>query len=75
MILTGLIFAQTRRWLEKFDLLIIPSVSLAIIVFVPYLRSNIAIEQVIMLAAMAALISIAVTTLFRLIYKLISSIL
>ena len=75
VILTGLIFAQTRRWLEKFDLLIIPSVSLAIIVFVPYLRSNIAIEQVIMLAAMAALISIAVTTLFRLIYKLISSIL
>jgi len=75
VILTGLIFAQTRRWLERFDLLIIPSVSLAIIVFVPYLRSNIAIEQVIMLAAIAALISIAVTTLFRLIYKLISSIL
>ena len=75
VILTGLIFAQTRRWLEKFDLLIIPSVSLAIIVFVPYLRSNIAIEQVIILAIVAALISIAVTTLFRLIYKLISSIL
>ncbi|MEI3652223.1 MAG: serine/threonine-protein kinase [Dolichospermum lemmermannii FEM_B0920] len=75
VILNGLIFAQTKRWLEKFDLLIIPAVSFAIIFFIPFLRSNIAIEQVIMLAAIAALISIAVTTLFRLIYKLMSSIL
>jgi serine/threonine protein kinase len=71
----GLIFAQTKRWLEKFDLLIIPAVSFTIIFFIPFLRSNIAIEQVIMLAAIAALISITVTTLFRLIYKLMSSIL
>jgi serine/threonine-protein kinase len=75
VILNGLIFAQTKRWLEKFDLLIIPAVSFAIIFFIPFLRSNIAIEQVIMLAAIAALISITVTTLFRLIYKLMSSIL
>ena len=75
VILNGLIFAQTKRWLEKFDLLIIPAVSFTIIFFIPFLRSNIAIEQVIMLAAIAALISIAVTTLFRLIYKLMSSIL
>ena len=75
VILNGLIFAQTKRWLEKFDLLIIPAVSFTIIFFIPFLRSNIAIEQVIMLAAIAALISITVTTLFRLIYKLMSSIL
>ncbi|MFN8949885.1 MAG: protein kinase domain-containing protein [Aphanizomenon sp.] len=75
VILNGLIFAQTKRWLEKFDLLIIPAVSFAIIFFIPFLRSNIAIEQVIILAIVAALISISVTALFRLVYKLMSSIL
>jgi serine/threonine protein kinase len=75
VILSGLIFAQTKRWLEKFDLLIIATASSAIIFFMPFLRGGNVIEQVIILALGAALISIAVTTLFRLIYKLISSIL
>jgi len=75
VILSGLIFAQTKRWLEKFDLLIIPAVSFTIIFFIPFLRGSNAIEQIIILAVAAALISIAVTILFRLIYKLISSIL
>ncbi|MFM6333851.1 MAG: protein kinase domain-containing protein, partial [Dolichospermum sp.] len=44
VILSGLIFAQTRRWLEKFDLLIIPAISLTIIFFIPYLRGGIGIE-------------------------------
>jgi ABC-type molybdate transport system substrate-binding protein len=35
VILTGLIFAQTKRWLEKNDLLIIPTISFAIIFFIP----------------------------------------
>ncbi|WP_353932547.1 serine/threonine-protein kinase [Okeanomitos corallinicola TIOX110] len=75
VILSGLIFAQTRRWLEKFDLLIIPSISLAIILFIPLFRSNLVIQQVVVLAVGAALIAIIVTSLFRLIYKLIYSIL
>jgi serine/threonine protein kinase len=74
VILSGLIFAQTRRWLEKFDLLIIPGITFAIIFFVPFLRGGIVIQQVIILAVASALIAIAVTTLFRLIYKLISAI-
>jgi len=75
VILNGLIFAQTQRRLKQSQLLIITSVSLAIIFFVPYLRNSYAIQQIIILAIAAALISIAVTTLFRLIYKLLSAIL
>jgi serine/threonine-protein kinase len=75
VILSGLIFAQTQRWLEQSQVLIIMSVSLAIIFFFPYLRNSYEIQQVIILAFAGALISITVTTLFRLIYKLISSIL
>lgn len=75
VILSGLIFAQTRRWLEKFDLLIIPGISLAIILFIPFFRSNLVIQQVVVLAVGAALVAIAVTTIFRLIYKLIYAIL
>jgi len=75
VILSGLIFAQTRRWLEKFDLLIIPTISFAIVFFIPYLRGGIGIEQIIILAVAAALISMISTTLFKLIYKLLSSLL
>ena len=32
-ILTGLIFAQTKRWVEKWDLVIIPAITLLIIFF------------------------------------------
>jgi len=74
VILTGLIFAQTRRWLEKNDLLIIPTISFAIIFFIPFLRGGIGIQQIIILGFTSALIAISVTTLFRLIYKLISAI-
>lgn len=74
VILTGLIFAQTRRWLEKNDLLIIPTISFAIIFFIPFLRGGIGIQQIIILGFTSALIAISATTLFRLIYKLISAI-
>lgn len=74
VILSGLIFAQTKRWLEKFDLLIIPAITFAIIFFLPFLRSGFVIQQVVIFAVASALIAIAVTSIFRLIYKLISSI-
>ncbi|MEI6445215.1 MAG: hypothetical protein WCO29_19335 [Nostocales cyanobacterium ELA583] len=74
VILSGLIFSQTRRWLEKNDLLIIPTISFAIIFFIPFLRGGIGIQQIVILGFASALIAISVTTLFRLIYKLISAI-
>lgn len=74
LILTGLIFAQTKRWLEKFDLLIIPGITFVIIFFLPFFRTEIPIQQVAILAIASALIAIVVTIIFRLIYKLIYSI-
>ncbi len=75
VILGILIFAQARRWIEKFDLLIIPAISFTIIFFIPVLHGDLGIQQVLILAVAAALVSIALTALFRLIYKLLSLIL
>lgn len=75
VILGILIFAQTRRWIEKFDLLIIPAISVAIVFFIPLFRGELGIQQVLILAVAAAFVSIALTALFRLIYKLLSMIL
>jgi serine/threonine-protein kinase len=75
VILGILIFAQARRLIEKLDLLIIPGISFAIIFFIPLLRGELGIQQILILAVAAALVSVALTALFRLIYKLLSLIL
>ncbi|MEH2089561.1 serine/threonine-protein kinase [Nostoc sp.] len=72
LILGILIFAQTRRWIEKFDLLIIPTITFAIIFFVPFLRGGLDFPSVVILAVGAGLVAISLTAVFRLIYKLLS---
>ena len=72
VILSILIFAQSRRWIEKFDLLIIPAISFAIIYFVPALHANLGIQLIIVYALAGGLVAIALTSLFRLIYRLLS---
>ncbi|MFN6528629.1 protein kinase domain-containing protein [Nostoc sp. ChiSLP03a] len=72
LILGILIFAQTRRWIEKFDLLIIPTITFAIIFFVPFLRGGLDLPSVVILAVGAGLVAISLTAIFRLIYKLLS---
>jgi len=74
VILGGLIFAQFRRWIEKFDLLIIVGISLAAILFVPIpaLRDGLTLQEIAFLAVAAGLVAIALAALFRLIYKLLS---
>lgn len=72
VILGILIFAQTRRWIEKFDLLIIPTITFAIIFFLPFLRGVLGIQEVVILAVAAGLVAISLTAIFRLIYKLLS---
>ncbi|MBD2244145.1 serine/threonine-protein kinase [Nostoc sp. FACHB-888] len=72
VILGILIFAQTRRWIEKFDLLIIPTITVAIIFFLPFLQGGLGIKVVVFLAVGAGLIAISLTAIFRLIYKLLS---
>lgn len=72
VILGILIFAQTRRWIEKFDLLIIPTITVAIIFFLPFLQGGLGIKVVVFLAVGAGLVAISLTAVFRLIYKLLS---
>lgn len=78
----GLVYAQSRRIIERIDLLIIAAITLALVVFLPILRSIIPlpvgvnpIVTIGLLAAMAAACAIAITALFRLIYKLLSTLL
>jgi hypothetical protein len=74
-VLSILIYALSRRWIEKFDLLIIPVISFAIIYFVPALHANLGIQLIIIYSLAAGLVAIALTSLFRLIYRLLSLIL
>ncbi|ARV62119.1 serine/threonine protein kinase [Nostocales cyanobacterium HT-58-2] len=73
IILLGLIFAQWKRWVGGSDLFIFPAITLPVVLFL--LRGSLTIQQVVILSIAAALIVIAVTALFRLIYKLLSLIL
>ncbi|MEH2447445.1 MAG: serine/threonine-protein kinase [Nostoc sp.] len=72
VILGILVFAQTRRWIEKFDLLIIPTITFAIIYFLPFLQGGLGIQTVVFLSVAAGLVAISLTAVFRLIYKLLS---
>lgn len=72
LILGVLIFAQSRRWIEKTDLLIIAGITFAVIFFVPVLHNELRIGLVAFLALAAGLVAIAITALFRLIYKLLA---
>ncbi len=82
VLLVGLIFVQWRRWIEGKDLLIIAALTLALILFLPGLHKIVSSLQgigtwqtVLILAIVAALGAIALTAIFRLIYKLLSLIL
>jgi serine/threonine-protein kinase len=76
MILGGLIFAEFRRIIEKFDFLIIGGITLGVVVFLPFLHDSIPnISYIFVLPLLAAAGAIASTALFRLIYLLLSRIL
>ncbi|MEM6752878.1 MAG: serine/threonine-protein kinase [Cyanobacteria bacterium P01_C01_bin.38] len=74
VVLGTIIFAQTRRWIEKWDLAIIPAVTLLIIFFIPLLQGELGIQAIIVLSLGASLITVALTSLFRIVYKILSSI-
>ncbi|WP_414583892.1 protein kinase domain-containing protein [Scytonema sp. PCC 10023] len=73
VILLGLILAQWKHWIGGSDLFIFPAITLPIVLF--FLRGSLTIQEVVILSIAAALVAIAVTALFRLIYKLLSLIL
>lgn len=78
LLLVGLVLLQMRRVIERVDLIIIAGVSLGAILLFPPLRVVLSAQSsptqaVIALAIMAALVAVSVATLFRLIYRILSS--
>ena len=73
MILGGLIFAQLRRLIEGKDLPIIAGITAAIVWFL--VRNQLSLELIVAIPILVAAGAIALTALFRLVYKLLSKIL
>jgi serine/threonine-protein kinase len=73
-----LVFAQNRRWIERFDLVIIAAVTLALVLIISPLRTLPfalglgSLEDVIFLIILAGLLSVAVALIFQLIYRILS---
>ena len=67
-----LIFSQINRWIEKQDLLTISVITFLVLFFIPLLRGNLGIGEVIILSCGISLITVAITSLFSLIHKLLS---
>ena len=77
LLVMGLLLLQMRRVIERLDLVIIAAVTLGIILVFPPLHSILAgtdapRTMVIVLAVMAGLAAVAIGTLFRLIYQVLS---
>jgi serine/threonine-protein kinase len=82
LLLLGLVVLQSRRIIERVDLLIIMGVSLALVLLVAPLRQIIALPiagspllTVVMIATFLGLAAILITIVFRLVYLLLSRIL
>ena len=75
MIMGGLIFAEFRRIIEKFDFLIIAGITLCLMFFIPALQPGIPLGTAGAVAVLASAAAIAITALFRLVYLLLSRLL
>ena len=67
-----LVYAQTRRIIEKIDLGIIAGLTIAIIYFFPALQGKFIFTDILIIAAINGAGVVAVTALFRLIYKILA---
>lgn len=76
VLVAGLLLLQIRRTIERFDLIIIAGVTLAVVLVFPPLQAIIASSSprlvVVVVAIMAGLATITVATVFRLIYRVLS---
>lgn len=70
----GLVFVQSRRWIEGKDLPIIIALTLATLVLIPALRVY-PISAIAITTLFSGLSALAVTALFRLVYRFLSRIL
>jgi len=72
VILVGLVFAQYRRGIEKWDLLIFAVISALLMWFLPVLRGSYSRELALFFAAMVGIGAVFATTVFRIVYVLLS---
>ncbi|HAA32788.1 MAG TPA: serine/threonine protein kinase [Cyanobacteria bacterium UBA8553] len=72
MIMGGLIYAEFRRFIEKFDFLIIAGITLAVVVFFKGLQHGLPVGSIIVISVVAGAGAIAVTAIFRIVYLLLS---
>ncbi|MCL6434635.1 MAG: protein kinase [Leptolyngbyaceae cyanobacterium HOT.MB2.61] len=80
LLLAGLVLLQSRRVIERVDLLIFAIATLMIVLFIPNLHRVLVVANVenlllavLFIAILASLLAVAIMTLFRLIYKLLST--
>ena len=71
----GLVFAQTRRIIEKIDFLILAGITTALIYFLPALQGGFTIGTILVIAAMSGAAVVGITALFRLIFAVLTKIL
>jgi serine/threonine protein kinase len=73
ILINVMIFAQYRRWVGGSDFIFFPLITLPIVLV--FLRGSLTIPEVLFFAIIAGFVSIAVASLFRLIYIVLSMIL
>ena len=78
LLLAVLVLLQVRRVIERFDLVIIAAITFGVVLLFPPLQTILTATAtpritVIVLAIMAGLAAVAIGTLFRLIYRLLST--
>ncbi|MGD1920161.1 MAG: protein kinase [Pleurocapsa sp.] len=72
MVMGGIVFALSRRIIEKADLIIFAGITAVIVAFVPALHSSLVVPSIFMIAAISGAGAIAITAFFRLVYQLLS---
>ena len=75
MVMGGVVFALSRRIIEKADLAIFAGITAAVVAFVPALHGALVVPSLLIIAAISAAGAIAVTAFFRLVYQLLSNLL
>ena len=73
MVMGGIVFAMSRRIIEKADLAIFAVITAGIVVtFVPSLNGAFAVSSILIIAAISGASAIAITAFFRLVHQLLS---
>ena len=72
MVMGGIVFALSRRIIEKIDLIIFAGITAGIVAFIPALHGALVVSSIFIFAAISGAGAIAITAFFRLVYQLLS---